>query len=289
MRPAWPVVVALALCAATATAADPKPKGETLVPYTLSPTKHVIVRVKLNGKGPYNFIMDTGAPPVLLLKKVAKELGVKADDAGWVELDKFEFEGGLVVPDVRTRVTDLPQAVGMNAMGLAGVELHGVIGYEVLARFKITYDFTSDKLKMSKLDYNLKRLQALGRGDSQGSLDAAGPFMKLIAGLVGISPDFTVAPRGNLGLLTDSDKQTVTVTEVLDGSPAAKAGFQKGDAIKAIALGKPTGGFRNPQDIDVPNDMPRILRLVIPGQKAKITVARGGKSQTLTVTFGKGL
>ena len=47
---------------------------------------------------------------------------------------------------VKARVEDLVQIDGMNAMGLAGVELHGVIGYNVLARFRIEYDFTADKL-----------------------------------------------------------------------------------------------------------------------------------------------
>lgn len=286
MRAVWPAI-ALALTCAAAPAAEPKPAA--LVPYTLSATKHVVVRVKLNGKGPYNFIMDTGAPPVLLLKKVAKELGLKPGRDGWAQLDRFEFEGGLVVPGVRTRITDLPQAVGMNAMNLAGVELHGVVGYEVLARYSITYDFTADKLKLAALDFTPPRLKGGQNGDSQGSLDAAGPLMKLLAGLIGITPDFNIAPRGQLGILTEVVDRKVLVRTVLANSPAAKAGFRTGDAIKAVALAKPAGGYRNSQDIDTPRDLPRILETVKPGQRARVTIDRAGKPETLTVTFGQGL
>ena len=31
------------------------------VPYRLTVPKHVLVRAKINGKGPFNFILDTGA------------------------------------------------------------------------------------------------------------------------------------------------------------------------------------------------------------------------------------
>ena len=42
-------------------AADAKP---ALVPYRLTDTHHTLVRVKINGKGPFNFIVDTGCPAV---------------------------------------------------------------------------------------------------------------------------------------------------------------------------------------------------------------------------------
>ena len=42
------------------------------VPYRLSKTQHVLVRAKINGKGPYNFIVDTGAPALFVSTGVAK-------------------------------------------------------------------------------------------------------------------------------------------------------------------------------------------------------------------------
>ena len=113
------------------------------VPYRLTDTKHLMVRVKINGKGPFNMIVDTGAPAVFITKPVAKKAKAEAEGKeGWVNFDTFEFEGGLKVEKARGRVEDLVQIDGMNSMGLAGVELHGVIGYNVLAKYRVEYDLT---------------------------------------------------------------------------------------------------------------------------------------------------
>ena len=58
------------------------PKAATTyeVPYRLTDTKHVLVRVKINGKGPFNFILDTGAPALFMTEAVAKKAGGKADE-----------------------------------------------------------------------------------------------------------------------------------------------------------------------------------------------------------------
>src|SRR5213593_1740587 len=67
------------------------------VPYRLTDTKHVMVRAKINGKGPYNFIVDTGAPALFVSTAVCKKLDIEPDKKGWGTFDKFEIEGGLVI------------------------------------------------------------------------------------------------------------------------------------------------------------------------------------------------
>src|SRR6476646_2141704 len=147
----WRLVIAacFGLLPGIARSDDSKPAEKPehfAVPYKLTDTKHVLVRAKINGKGPFNMILDTGAPAVFITKPLAKKAGVELDGKGWGTFTTFEIEGGLKVEKVKTRVEDLVQIDGMNSMGLAGVELHGVIGYNVLARFRIEYDFTADKL-----------------------------------------------------------------------------------------------------------------------------------------------
>src|SRR5437879_1999474 len=127
----WICGLALALPAGPLLADDAKPVA---VPYKLTATNHVMVRVKINSKGPFNFIVDTGAPAMFLSKEAAKKAGVTADDEGWGKFDRFELEGGLLVEKAKCKVEDLFQLKGMNGMGLAGVQLHGVLGYNILAR-----------------------------------------------------------------------------------------------------------------------------------------------------------
>jgi hypothetical protein len=283
----WLTPLAAAVCLTGPLAAADPPKTHE-VPYRLTDTKHVLVRAKLNGKGPYNFILDTGAPAVFIPKKVAKEVGLQLDGKGWGKFDKFEVEGGVAVAGARTRVEDLFQLEGMNGLGLAGAELHGVIGYNVLAKYRITYDFTADKLTWVPLDFDPPDPKGIGRG-GQGGLEILGPLMKILGGFMGITPNFEVRGRGFLGVETEDRKDGVHVKAVLADGPAAKAGLKAGDKITAVGLS--SGGKRKPRmtDIDTPRDLARALAEAKSGDELRVEVRRGEATETATVTLGRGL
>lgn len=256
-----------------------KPDAETVhrIPYRLTDTKHIMVRLKLNGKGPFNFILDTGAPAVFVTKAVAKKIGLEEDKKGWGTFDKFAIEGGAKVEHAKGRVADLFQLDGMNSLGLAGVELHGVVGYNVLARYRITYDFTDDKLTFVPLEFDPPEPVALGKDNSQGSMDILGPAMKTIAGLMGVKPNFTVKGSGFLGAELDEGK-TLAVKKVLKGTPAAAAGLEPGDVIESMLIGKK----------ETTKAMLEALGKAGSGDKIKLVVTRSGEKKTLTVELGKG-
>lgn len=264
------------------TAADPPPKGAAkaqLVPYRLTDTKHVLVRVKMNGKGPFNFILDTGAPAVFIPNSVAKKVGLKVDGKGWGTFDKFELEGGVVVDKARGRVEDLFQLEGMNGMGLAGVELHGVIGYNVLAKFKITYDFTADTLPFVLLAYDPPDPKGIGGKGGQGGLETLGPLMKTLAAFMGIKPNFEVRSAGFLGVDLEQKEGGVFVTAVLPKGPADQAGIKVGDKLDALRT----------TSIDDLGDVKREMAKVSAGDTLKVEIFREKETKKLTVTLGRGL
>src|SRR5215813_7309941 len=124
-------LVALGLLAPPVSADEPK-KAElesVEVPYRLTIPKHILVRAKINGKGPYNFLLDTGAPALFVAVSVCKKLGVEPNRNGWGTFDRFEIEGGVVLEKARGRVETRFQLEGMNGLGLGGAEVHGLIGY----------------------------------------------------------------------------------------------------------------------------------------------------------------
>ena len=265
------------VAAGPAVAADPEPRTRYDIPYRLTDTKHVMVRVKINGKGPFNLIMDTGAPAVFITKGVAKKAGVEADEKGWANFNSFELEGGLTVDKARGRIEDLFQLEGMNGLGIAGVELHGVIGYNVLSRFRIQYDLTADKLAVEPLaGFDPPPLVPLG-GKASTDLQTMGPLVKTLAALMGIKPNFEVVPRGFVGVTLADDG--VTVKSVLAGSPAEKAGFKAGDMIVAVKR----------TDVETGKDLTKALAKAGVGSKLAFTVKRGDKTETVEVELGRGL
>jgi hypothetical protein len=258
---------------------DKKPDGKTvLVPYRLTNFDHVMVRAKINGKGPFNFIVDTGAPALFVSTAAARQAGVEPDGKGWGTFDRFEIEGGVVLEKQKGRIEDPFQLEGMNGMGLAGVELHGMIGYTVLAKYRIEFDFTRNKLAWTALDFNPGTPQGLGgRGGSAG-LNAMGTIMKMLGGLLGKKPAVEVQPRAFLGAELAEGGKGVTVKSVLPGGPAAAGGLAAGDRITEF----------HGRTVREADDLNRYLGHLRPGQTAEVTVERGGETKELTIKVGEG-
>ena len=121
--------------------------GETYrVPYRLSDTKHILIRAQINGKGPFTFILDTGAPAIYVASDAAKQIGLKAAKNGWANVARMEVEGGAVVENVAARLEDPTPLKGMNALGMEGAHIDGILGYNLLARFTINIDLSRPRL-----------------------------------------------------------------------------------------------------------------------------------------------
>src|SRR5438552_18969599 len=58
------------------------PPKKIVVPFELIKTQHMVVNVKINGKGPFRLVFDTGAPDSLVSNKVAKEAGLVGKGGG---------------------------------------------------------------------------------------------------------------------------------------------------------------------------------------------------------------
>jgi hypothetical protein len=240
------------------------------------------VRAKINGKGPFNFILDTGAPALFVATKVADKLGVKADK-NWGKFDRFEIEGGLVIKDAVGRIETPFQLEGMNGMGLAGCELHGVIGYNILAQYRMEIDFTRDKMTWTKLDWKVKEpmgLREKGGGGGAGGLELMGGIMKMLGGLLGRKANPDYVPRGYLGLEVEDDDGITVVKSIVPNSPAAEAGLKPGDRIMKFR-GRSIYGL---------DEFRKYSSRAIGGEKVEAVIKRGkdGKEMTITINAGEG-
>ena len=267
---------------------DPDVGKSYRVPYRLTATNHFLVRVRVNGKGPFNFLVDTGAPALYVATKTARTVGlepVKGDF--WTPVDRLDFEGGAHLSALKARVEDPFQLVGMNALGLPGTSIDGILGFTILARFKLELDPTKDRMVWTRLDFEPKEPPIPRRDDVHGppaevqAMNLLGPAAKLMAALIGKQPEEQLHPRGFLGieLAEDDGEHPVRITRVLPDSPAAKAGVKSGDRLVRL-LGDNVTSLRAARSA---------FEEIEPGEQVSLVVRRGETTETLTATAGEGL
>jgi hypothetical protein len=214
---------------------------------------------------------------------VCKKLGVDKDQKGWGTFDRFEIEGGLVESKAKGRVETPFQIEGMNALGLAGADLHGIIGYNFLALYRIEYDFTRDRMTWTRLNFDPGLPKGIrgNKGGAPAGLDAIAGIMKFFGALMGKRPAPKLVYRGFLGVELDSaDKgEGVIIKRVLPKGPAAQAGLQIGDRVTHF----------QEQEINSLKDFGPLAAKLRVGQKARFTVARKDKTCRIVVMAGEGL
>jgi hypothetical protein len=255
-----------------------KDVGKTFsIPYRLVDTSHIMVRVKINGKGPFNFIVDTGAPLVYVSTDVAKKIGITPEKKGQTKVDRFELEGGPVFTDFKCMIDTPFQIDGMNALGAAGIELHGIMGYTMLSHFKMEIDLTKDRMNWTKLDYAPPAPQSLGVDG--GGLDTMGKFMKNLAKTFGLKRDITADVRGYLGVELQEKDKSVFVQSVLAKSPAADAGIETGDRLLRV----------QDQEVASVAAVQKLLANVRAGQGVVLQIRRGDENKQVKLKAGEGL
>jgi serine protease Do len=228
-------------------ARDPQIGHTFRIPYRLTDTNHFLVRVRLNGKGPFNFLVDSGAPALFIATETAKKIGLKpVNHEFWTPVDRLDFEGGAQLTALKARVEDPFQLVGMNALGLPGASIDGILGFTILARFRLEIDPSKDRMAWTRLEYTpadppvpkLKPGEEVSAPLEIQAMNAIGPVAKGLAFLMGKQPEEEVHLRGFLGLewseQTAGAEKHVRVERVFAGSPAARAGLQRGDLILKI-------------------------------------------------------
>lgn len=258
------------------------------VPYRLTDTNHFLVRVRINGKGPFNFLVDTGAPALFIATETAQKIGLEPTKEFWTPVDRIDFEGGAHLSKLKARVEDPFQLVGMNALGLPGVSIDGILGFTVLARFRLEIDPTRDRMTWTRLDFEPKDLLVPSTRDAEGKppagvqlMNALGPIAKLAAALTGgKQPEEQLHPRGFLGLELSEKDGEVRVARVIADSPAAKAGVEVREQLVDVG-GKAVKSLK---------DALAAVADVRPGAKVTLGFTRGKDDHyERTVTAGEGL
>jgi hypothetical protein len=301
------IAVAVVLALTAAAASDPMDGGKARsrdpqvgrsfqVPYRLTNTNHFLVRVRINGKGPFNFLVDSGAPALFVSTESAKKVGLNpGQDQFWTPIDRLDLEGGARLEHIKARVEDPFQLVGMNALGLPGASIDGILGFTILARFQLEIDPTRDRMTWTRLDYEPRDLAVPDHkpGEQKSAppevqaMSALGPLAKGLALLLGRQPEEERRPHGFLGLewseKLNAGRSQLYIHRVLPDSAAARAGLEIGDLILQIK-GQPVDGAKAAR---------RILGELESGNKFRVSIRRnspnGPRELNLELTAGEGL
>jgi predicted aspartyl protease len=129
---------------------------QVVVPFSLI-DNHIYVDVAVNGKGPFSFIVDTGANNILT-PGTAKALGLTSEgciethgaagpvsDSGVVRLSEIRIGDAVIMSQV-VYVMPLPP------VEVEGIACAGVIGFETFRRFVIRIDYAAGTIMFIRPD-----------------------------------------------------------------------------------------------------------------------------------------
>ena len=129
-------------------------KSSTTVPFELL-NNHIYLDVKLNGHGPYRMLCDTGGANIItpeLAKKLnlksegalqGRGVGEKSEDVGLVKMESLQV-GDATLSNQVFAVFPMESFAAVE-----GVQMNGLIGYEVFRRFVAKVDYEHHLLTLT--------------------------------------------------------------------------------------------------------------------------------------------
>jgi hypothetical protein len=236
---------------------------------------HLAVQVKVNGKGPYRLVFDTGAPMNLLSNRIGKEAGLLGGQKpaarstafnypGMVTIGKLEI-GALLAEDMPAIVIDHPT---IKAIGEVFGPIDGIIGFPFFAHYR------------TAIDYQAKELTFTPNGFKPADVMQAMMTALLGQRAKGGGPS-VLAPAAQWGMQVENstdDKPGVTVAAVYAGGAADKAGLKVGDRLLTID-GRWTDSIA---------DCYRAADAIRAGQATEVHIQRGDEKVKLVVTPANG-
>ena len=153
-------VVALAACVQVgSTPPPPAVTGAGEIPFTLEGAggAAIVVPVKINGQGPYQLVLDTGATFTCLDQSIVKTLdlptptgmvgrGATVGSSGAISLHRIDT---LTIGDVTAKGLTAC-ALDLRNVNEMGLEVDGLLGLNVLKSFKVGLDFGRNVLTLSQ-------------------------------------------------------------------------------------------------------------------------------------------
>jgi predicted aspartyl protease len=117
----------------------------------------IIVQVKVNGRGPYDFVLDTGATFTCVDNALAEELKLPEWKGSFGTVVIGPGGGGMKLLMIDTLEVGNAKASGLTACSIdlnriapPGLSIKGLVGLNFLKSYRITIDFKKKSLQLDK-------------------------------------------------------------------------------------------------------------------------------------------
>jgi hypothetical protein len=252
-------------------AARPSDNTGGTAPVEILRTRHLAVKVKINGQGPFRLAFDTGSPLTFISRRTAVKLGLITAEAakqptmfglGGQAVVKSLNINGVEVKNLSVMILDHPI---VELIRKVEGSLEGIVGLSFFARFHTSIDYANSRLTFTPVDYEPQDVMAsvMARMMRQGG-DAE-----------------VIAPAGLWGFTVTqlSGEPGIRVEWVFPGGPAEAGGLKAGDRIVTID-GRWT---------DTVTDCYNAAAAVKAGRSVSVQIYRGNVPLTIQVQPRTGL
>lgn len=205
--------------------------------------EYVAIQLKINGEGPYDFMVDSGLTTEMITPHLQDVLGISvgrnrvaglsaggSSSEALVDLEgaslccgKFAKDSGLKLPKLHAVITDFPQEhIDPNH------DVEGMIGMELLSLFDVEFDFPNNRI----------RFWRPGTANTKGLIDIPAVVINE-TGLIGIRVSVPGAEQPIIGFLdcgaTFSCMNWKAAAQ-LGLPPKEDPSYRKGLAINALGI-----------------------------------------------------
>jgi predicted aspartyl protease len=175
----------------------------------------IIVPLTIDGKGPFDFIIDTGSDDTAIDSDLVKELGVKP--TGTVTLitaaGSREVPAGYPLENVKlgSHIVPAVKALAMNLAALKPHKIRGIVGQNLLARFNYLLDFRRHEMTIEQGNELSGRL--MGNSKILNSKKVEGRWMVFVPREEGPTLKMVLDAGANELVIYDCEKLNLDIDE----------------------------------------------------------------------------
>jgi hypothetical protein len=150
--PALARAAALPPATTSAPAIPPKPSAEAIQAF-LDATRRMTLDVSIDDKGPFRFMVDTGADQSVISTEVAQQLGlIHGDDVTVQGISRAVTAPTVQLNDVRFGYVAIDSLMA-PVLPRAWLGADGYLGLDVVDGRKVTFDFEHEQIKVDVSDH----------------------------------------------------------------------------------------------------------------------------------------